>query len=280
LAAGRDRRWLPKIADCTKFAPFSAIPEPVSSAFKRSSEYPLSNNLRSLTKSLFNQLKTSFTAAIGDIVFGMEDGTVSIFGLVAGVALSAESGKQVLLAGASGAIAAAVSMMAGVFLDLQSERDQEKVETKQRRAAIQANPQRAIAHLMGRLQYSGLSPATLNAIQAEVQASPFNLLSLESAFKVQTSAQQQKPVGHAIWMFFSDLFAGLTPVLAFVFLPLAQARWVSLGMTVLLLIALGYGRARIGQRAIVPTVLQTVGVAGLAAIAGVAIGQLIDTHVP
>ncbi len=71
-------------------------------------------------------------------------------------------------------------------------------------------------------------------------------------------------------------FAGLTPVLAFAFLPLAEARWVSLGMTLLLLIVLGCGRARIGQRAVLPTVLQTVGVAGMAAIAGILIGQLIN----
>jgi VIT1/CCC1 family predicted Fe2+/Mn2+ transporter len=79
-------------------------------------------------------------------------------------------------------------------------------------------------------------------------------------------------------MFVSDLFAGLTPVLAFVFLPLAEARWVSVGMTLLLLIGLGYGRARIGQRAVLPTVLQTTGIAGLAAIAGVVIGQLINLY--
>jgi VIT1/CCC1 family predicted Fe2+/Mn2+ transporter len=73
--------------------------------------------------SLRRALGTSFEASIGDIVFGMEDGTVSIFGLVAGVALTASSAKSVLVAGAAGAVAAAVSMMAGVFLDLQSERD-------------------------------------------------------------------------------------------------------------------------------------------------------------
>lgn len=208
----------------------------------------------------------------------MEDGTVSIFGLVAGVAISGETSKQVLLAGATGAIAAAVSMMAGVFLDLQSERDQAIVEAKQRRATLQSNPDQAIGSLMERLQHAGLSQATLSAIQADLQAAPPSLLTVESAFKVQTSAQQQKPLAHALWMFVSDLFAGLTPVLAFAFLPLAEARWISIGMTALLLILLGYGRARIGQRAVLPTVLQTVGIAGMAAIAGILIGQLINFH--
>ena len=36
--------------------------------------------------SLWQRLKTSLQASAGEVVFGMEDGTVSIFGLVFGVA--------------------------------------------------------------------------------------------------------------------------------------------------------------------------------------------------
>ena len=49
---------------------------------------------------LFDRLAKSLRASVGDIVFGMEDGTVSVFGLVFGVALSANNGQVVLLAGA------------------------------------------------------------------------------------------------------------------------------------------------------------------------------------
>ena len=61
---------------------------------------------------LAGRIRRSFLASVGSIVFGMEDGTVSIFGLVFGVAASAPDAHAVLLAGATGAIAAAVSMMA------------------------------------------------------------------------------------------------------------------------------------------------------------------------
>ena len=43
----------------------------------------------------------------------MEDGAVSVAGLVFGVAASTSDSRIVLLAGGSGAIAGAVSMMAG-----------------------------------------------------------------------------------------------------------------------------------------------------------------------
>ncbi len=64
-------------------------------------------------KSLLQAIGTSFYNSIGDIVFGMEGGTVSIFGLVFGVASSTNSSSVVLLAWATGAISAAVAIMAG-----------------------------------------------------------------------------------------------------------------------------------------------------------------------
>lgn len=226
--------------------------------------------------SLRRALSTSFAASIGDIVFGMEDGTVSIFGLVAGVSLTASTGRSVLVAGAAGAVAAAVSMMAGVFLDLQSERDRDRVESRRRLAAVTADPTGEIADLMERLSRTGLQAATLEAIHDDLRQRPAGLPELERSAAVSSSSQRQQPVAHALWMFVSDLFAGLTPVLAFAFLPLEKARPVSLLMTLVLLVLLGYGRARIGERAVLPTVLTTVSIAGSAAMAGVSIGLWLD----
>lgn len=76
------------------------------------------------TASFLSRLRRSFVESAGTVVFGMEDGTVSIFGLVFGVAATTTSSVAVLVAGASGAAAAAVSMMAGVYLDAETRRDE------------------------------------------------------------------------------------------------------------------------------------------------------------
>jgi hypothetical protein len=55
---------------------------------------------------LASRIRRSFMDSVGSIVFGMEDGTVSIFGLVFGVAAAAPDSRAVLLAGGTGAIAA------------------------------------------------------------------------------------------------------------------------------------------------------------------------------
>src|ERR1700733_699464 len=93
--------------------------------------------------SLFQRVRQSFLSALGSIVFGMEDGAVSIFGLVFGVAASATNSQTVLLAGATGAISAAVSMMAGTYLDVSTERDraQSAIATAQRE--LEQQPEQA-----------------------------------------------------------------------------------------------------------------------------------------
>jgi len=57
---------------------------------------------------------------------------------------------------------------------------------------------------------------------------------------------------------------------------LATARIVSLAVTLVLLVILGIGRARVGHRRTLPTVAQTVGIAAAAALAGLAVGKLIS----
>ena len=50
----------------------------------------------------FRRLRSSLANSAGTVVFGMEDGTVSIFGLIFGVAATTTSTATVLIAGAIG----------------------------------------------------------------------------------------------------------------------------------------------------------------------------------
>ena len=65
---------------------------------------------------------------------------VSIFGLIFGVAATTTNAGTVLIAGASGAVAAAVSMMAGTFLDAETTGDETKVKRAALKSALAADP--------------------------------------------------------------------------------------------------------------------------------------------
>jgi VIT1/CCC1 family predicted Fe2+/Mn2+ transporter len=227
--------------------------------------------------SFLYRIKESLRGSAGDVVYGMEDGAVSIFGLVLGVAVGAQSGSAVFLAGATGAIAASVSMMAGLYLDLESERDEARVEAEQREAEIRRDPDHAVNELMGVLHGTGLSSKSLDTIRTDIQANPLAIRTFEDAVAGEEAPASQKSsmLVQAGWMGITDFAAGLTPVIPFVFLPFADARIACILGTATLLILLGIYRAKIGKRPMGRTVLETIAIATAAAIAGVLIGLLI-----
>jgi vacuolar iron transporter family protein len=226
--------------------------------------------------SLWQNIQQSFMSSVGDIVFGMEDGTVSIFGLVFGVAASTADSKTVLLAGATGAAAAAVSMMAGTYLDVTTSQDQAQTALQREQTEITQHPAEETQELTRRLAASGFTAAEQKAVVAALQAHPDTWLQVEEAFELhQGDVIQQSPWVQAAWMFVSDLFAGAVPVVPFAILPIAPARVTSIVITAVLLIILGVGRARVASTKMLPTIVQTVGIATAAALAGVLIGKLI-----
>src|SRR5215469_2792510 len=115
-------------------------------------------------RTLAQRINYSLVASAGNIVFGMEDGTVSIFGLVFGVAASAPDSRAVLLAGATGAAAAAVSMMAGTYLDVSTAQGKARAELSREQAEIEHQPEVEAQELETRLQIAGFNPTERAAI--------------------------------------------------------------------------------------------------------------------
>jgi vacuolar iron transporter family protein len=228
-------------------------------------------------RSYSSRVKESFRDSFGEIVFGMSDGTVSIFGLVAGMVAGAQSGDVILLAGATAAIAATVSMMAGVFLDIESEKDAARVDAKVRVAAIRSDPDTAVKKLMSDLEGSGLSNACLEAIRVDIQNNPLSIQKFEDAVAAEevSAADKAPPWIHACWMGIADFIASMTPVVPFAILPLEQAKYVCIAGTAVLLLLLGLGRARLGQRPVARTVIETLAIATAAGIAGVIFARII-----
>jgi vacuolar iron transporter family protein len=226
---------------------------------------------------MFDRIHRSFIASVGSIVFGTEDGTVSIFGLVFGVAFSAPNSHAMLLAGGTGAVAAAVSMMAGTFLDVESTNDQAAARLAKEKARFDANPNQEDQAIHGRLVSAGFSDSEAETVIGIVGKHPDAGVKIAAAVDLGVGeASRQNPLVQSTWMFVTDLFAAAVPVIPFALFSLATARIVSLSVTFVLLVLLGVGRAKVGRRRLLPTVAQTVGIAAAAALAGVGVGKLIS----
>jgi VIT1/CCC1 family predicted Fe2+/Mn2+ transporter len=220
------------------------------------------------------RLHQSLIASAGTIVFGMEDGTVSIFGLIFGVAATTSSTATVVIAGATGAVAAAVSMMAGVYLDAETTRDAAAAKRKVA-ATDPATQADTIGKLPSELAAAGLSAEQCTALTNAVKNDRAALSGLLLAL-MHSPETAQSPYEQALWMLLADFAAAAVPILPFVFLPVSQGRIVSGVVTFLLLVGLGVGRARVASSPIARTVVETVLIGVAAALAGIVVGVLVN----
>ena len=228
-------------------------------------------------RALVRRLRDSLSAAIGDVAFGMEDGAVSIAGLVFGVAASTNSRSIVLLAGAAGAIAGAVSMMAGTYLDVQSERHRADALVQTARGRIALDPDAYSGRVTRRLLADGFSEEEVALVARAFARNPEALLDHIVALEIGVVRRPSaSPWTHAVWMFVADLLAAAVPVVPFALFDIETARFVSLVVTGALMALLGVARGLIGHVNIWWTAVQTMAIAGAAALAGVIIGRLVS----
>jgi VIT1/CCC1 family predicted Fe2+/Mn2+ transporter len=230
-----------------------------------------------MARALVRRLRDSLSTAIGDVAFGMEDGAVSIAGLVFGVAASTNSRSIVLLAGAAGAVAGAVSMMAGTYLDVQSERHRADALVEVARGRIAVDPDAYSDRVTRRLLADGFSEEEVALVARAFARNPDALLDHVVAFEIGVVRDVTvSPWTHALWMFVADLLAASVPVVPFMLFDIGTARIVSLLVTGALMALLGVARGMIGHVNIWWTAVQTMAIAGAAALAGVIIGRLVS----
>jgi VIT1/CCC1 family predicted Fe2+/Mn2+ transporter len=218
------------------------------------------------------RVKRSFRASAANIVFGMEDGTVSIFGLVFGVAATTSDGSSILIAGASGAAAAAVAMMAGAYLQVETARD--SALKRGARSAVETGGE--TPELAETLRVAGLDPRGIAALVRCVKDDDAAAAGLVSLLKGTGPESEQNPLEQSLWMLVADFFSAAVPILPFAIAPVAEARYISVAVTLALLVALGAGRARVAGLGLVRTIAETVLIGLAAALAGVGIGLFIS----
>jgi vacuolar iron transporter family protein len=229
-----------------------------------------------MARRLATRLVGSLRAAIGDVAFGMEDGAVSIAGLVFGVAASTNDRSIVLLAGAAGAAAGAVSMMAGTYLDAQSQHHRVEALVEIARRRIAADPGSYGDRVTRRLLAAGFNDDEVAVVARAFTRNPEALVDHVVAFELgAVRGADASPWTHALWMFVADIFAAGVPIVPFVIFDIETARIVSLGVTGGLMAILGIARGLIGHVNIAWTAIQTMAIAGAAALAGVIIGRLV-----
>jgi len=77
---------------------------------------------------------------IREYIFGVEDGIVSTFGIITGVAVASYTNNFVILAGLASLFAGGISMMAGTYLSTKSQREFYESELNKEKKEIRSMP--------------------------------------------------------------------------------------------------------------------------------------------
>jgi VIT1/CCC1 family predicted Fe2+/Mn2+ transporter len=168
-------------------------------------------------------------------------------------------------------------MMAGTYLDVETNRDQARVMASRVEANLRNSRATVVDDVTRRLTATGLPSEQAASFSSFLSSQPAVLKSLATALTTPSGSDaSQSPLVQSLWMLVADFLAAAIPILPFAFLPVSEGRVVSGTVTTLLLVGLGIGRGLIGGRNILRTMIETVAIGAAAALAGVAIGVWIS----
>ena len=211
-------------------------------------------------------------------VLGANDGIVSTASLVIGVAASGASGASILVAGIAGLAAGALSMAAGEYVSVSSQRDAERADMRMEARELRRDPSGELRELAGIYEQRGLSPVLAQEVATALSRGGALRAHARDELGL-TEARRARPF-QAAWTSALSFSAGAAlPLLAVAVAPASARVGVTVVVTLLGLGALGEAGARLGGappgRAIVRVLAW--GAAAMAVTAG--IGALVGSVV-
>jgi len=210
-------------------------------------------------------------------VLGANDGVLSTAGLVLGVAGADASFSALLAAGVAGLVAGALSMAAGEYVSVSTQRDTEKAAVHQEKAELAALPEAELRELAAMLQRKGLQPAT--AHQAALEMTQHDALAAHAELELGIQPGQYTNPWHAAWASAVSFAVGaLVPLLTVLLSPSTWAvTWTAVAV-LLALVATGVASAHLGGAPRLPAALRNVAGGLLAMGVTYAIGRVVGAQ--
>lgn len=151
-------------------------------------------------------------------VLGADDGIVSTAGLVIGVAGATADRAAILTAGLAGVAAGAMSMAAGEYVSVASQRDTEQAALRQERRELAHNPEGERAELAQMYVQRGLTPELADEVSAQLTAHDALAAHAEVELGIRTD-DIASPWTAAITSLVSFALGSILPILAITLTP-------------------------------------------------------------
>ena len=172
-------------------------------------------------------------------VLGANDGIVSIAALVVGVAGATNDIKAISTAGIAGLLAGALSMAAGEYVSVSTQRDAERVYISKEKRELKEDPEGELEELTNFYQEKGLKRSTAKKVALELTEHDVVAAHLEAEFGLSEN-DLTNPWHAAIASAISFVSGGLIPIVAIIIPPSNIRIAVTFVAVVVALILSGY----------------------------------------
>ena len=178
-------------------------------------------------------------------VLGANDGILSTSSLVLGVAASGASNTAIVTAGIAGLVAGALSMAAGEFVSVSSQRDSERADLQLEEQELRDDPEGELVELTRIYEKRGVPPEL--AVQVAVALTKRDALGAHARDELGLQrARRARPL-QASWTSALAFSAGaVLPLIAVAVTPAGARAIVCVVVTLLALAVLGALGARLG----------------------------------
>ncbi|MFI0979046.1 VIT family protein [Streptomyces sp. NPDC021093] len=196
-------------------------------------------------------------------VLGANDGIVSTAGIVVGVAGATDSRATLLTAGLAGLLAGSMSMAAGEYVSVSTQRDAEQAALRLEKQELREQPEEELDELTQLLERRGLSPEL--ARESAEQLTERDALRAHARVELGIDPDALTNPWHAALAGFAAFTAGaLLPLLAIVLPPQSWRLPVTVVSVLPALAFTGWGSARLGAAPPRRAVWRTMGGGALA----------------
>jgi vacuolar iron transporter family protein len=211
-------------------------------------------------------------------VLGANDGIVSVAGIVMGVAGATSESSPVAVAGVAGLVAGALSMAAGEYVSVSTQRDSEQAMLAMEAEELQRMPETELRELAKIYERKGLSRQLARKVAEELTAHDALGAHAEAEFGIDKD-NLTNPWHAAFASMVAFTVGGLLPLLVITLTPTSIRIWATVVAVAVALSLAGFVSAKLGYSPWGRAVLRNVGGGLIAMGITYAVGSLVGTHV-
>lgn len=226
-------------------------------------------------KRVFNFFdKNNIDSIVKEIVFGVEDGIVSTLGAMTGIAVGSQDKYTVLLAGVVIIAVESISMGIGSYVSNRSSKEISEKIIDEEKENLRSFPKQESKELYSMLIRDGWNKK-LSYLMTKYASSHKKLMLKEHQYRELGifPYSNRNPITNALFMFFSYIIGGLTPLVSYFFLPVSKAIYLSVFFSLTGLFVLGVFTTLFTQVKPVKAGLRLLFMGGFAFLIGLIVGE-------